>query len=190
MGTRKGGDDERRRAGEAPLIQEHHHGEGHGQLGTAGNAHDKRARNGVGKKGLEQIACCRERRPQQDHHDRPGEPQLQDDAHGERVLPFAQQGRQHGPRGQRNAAPQQIHAKQHQKPRREGEVGSCEAFGGGHGVLLFTYRQEIFCKRVSSSGAGSPSVKTRFISTMRSGRACSAGKSSWKCTSSHRTGRL
>ena len=122
-GTRKGGYDERRRAGEAPLIEEHHHSEGHGQLGTAGNAHDKRARNGVGKKGLEQIACCRERRTQQDHHDRPGEPQLQDDAHGERVLPFAQQGRQHGLRGQRNAAPQQIHAKQHQKPRREGEVG-------------------------------------------------------------------
>ena len=107
--------DEHGRTGQLAVVQKQHHYQRHRQLCSAGNAHDKGAGNGVCEKGLQQVARRRERRPQQHHHHSPGQAQLGDNAHAQRVLPASCQGSKHGLRGKRNAAPEQAHGKQHRQ---------------------------------------------------------------------------
>ena len=133
---RKCGQDQGEGAGEQAVVQEHHHHQCYGQLGSAGNAHDKRPGDGVGKKGLQQIACRRECRAQQHHHHGPGQAQLGDDAHRQCVLPAAGQGRQHGTGGQGNTAPEQVGGKQNHQRQRQQEIRKQIAFFAGHKRFL------------------------------------------------------
>ena len=73
----KGGQNQGERVGQQAVVQKYHHRQRNHQLGPTGNAHDKRPRNGVGKKGLQQVARYRERRPQQHHHNGARQAQLQ-----------------------------------------------------------------------------------------------------------------
>ena len=114
---------------------------GHGrhsarQLSPAGNAHHKGAGNGVCKKGLQQIACCRERSAQQHGHHRAGQAQLCDNAYAQRVLSASGQGCKHGLRGKCNAAPEQAHGKQHCQQQGKAAIGKNKAFAAGHKRLL------------------------------------------------------
>ena len=128
----EGGDDERYRTGEHPAIEENHHGQGHGQLGSAGNAHDEGPGDGVCKEGLQQVARRAEGRTQQRRHHRARQTQLQNDVHGKRVLPLAQKCRQHCARRKGHTAPEQVQRKQHSQRRRKGKIGDSKASGTGH----------------------------------------------------------
>ena len=45
---------------------------------------------GVGEEGLQEVACSREGRAQQHDHDRPGQTELEHDAHGQHIFAPAQ----------------------------------------------------------------------------------------------------
>ena len=112
-----------------PWFKKYHHRQRNHQLGPTGNAHDKRPRNGVGKKGLQQVARCRERRPQQHHHNGARQAQLQQDIGGQFILPAAQQRLHHAARRNCHAAPEQVERKQPQQRRRKGYICNCQALG-------------------------------------------------------------
>ena len=134
--ARKGRKDEYGRACQQAVVQKQHHHQRHRQLSPAGNAHHKGAGNGVCKKGLQQIARCRERSAQQHGHHRAGQAQLCDNAYAQRVLSASGQGCKHGLRGKRNAAPEQAHGKQHRQQQGKAAIGKNKAFAAGHKRLL------------------------------------------------------